>query len=105
MHKCGAGGAAGSAGSVACQPGAGMILSVVCALSSSGDSGVSENLNNSDAVFVVAVLSRQLSSTVDSGSSVSGIFFLVVLIVVGLCQRNWTSSYTCELYGVRWLRG
>ena len=65
-----------------------MILSaVVCAFSSSGESGVSENLNivepihNSGAVFVVAVLSRQLSSTVDNGSSVSGIFFLAILVL------------------------
>ena len=73
---------------VACRPGVCMILSaVVCAFSSSGESGVSENLNivepihNSGAVFAVAVLSRQLSSTVDIGCSVSGIFFLVVLVL------------------------
>ena len=58
-----------------------MILSAaVFACRSSDESGVSENLNivepihNSGAVFVVAVLSRQLSSTVDIGSSVSDIF-------------------------------
>ena len=111
VDACGAGGAAGSAGSVACRPGAGMILSVVvCAFNSSGESGVSENLNfaepihNSGAVFVVALLSRQLSSTVDSGSSVSGILFLVDKSC--WCQvRKKLSSYTCELCGVRWLRG
>ena len=97
VDACGAGGAAGSAGSVACRPGAGMILSaVVFALSSSGESGVSEKLNivepidNSDAVFVVAVLSRQLFCL--------WYLFLGCSHVVDLCQRKWTSlaGVSCE---------
>ena len=69
-------------------PGVCIILSAVAgAFSSSGESGVSKNVNivepihNSGAVFVAAVLSRQVSSTVDIGSSVSGVFFLVVLML------------------------
>ena len=93
-------GAAGSVGSAACRPGAGMILSAGLSIRiCSAESGLSENLkivdpvHSSGAVFGEAALRRQLSSMVE-GFLCFNVKSFGYSLIVNLSVCNWT-SFAC----------